>query len=239
MTTTDGSVRMAKVLVDVYNRYGIDAVIQTAIEVLYNSGTAGNSAGLINGEICEVVLMLITKDYIKSRRVLAECYQSLVLPDPKSGDMSRRLENDMVLLSEGFLATAECKSYRGNLVIRDECKITRKNGCGADVFKQCQSHLRSLKQIAEVGALSGVGAKPPLVSFCFIFSDGTIKDSRDEYYRRQLPIVTVKNIYGFYDNLFAKLGTRKAYDFKKMRDLLGKFNCSRSEHEAHRAYVGY
>lgn len=235
----DNSIEMTKRIVNAYNNYGIDTAISIGIEILEKSAKAGSLRGKLNGEICEVILMLITKDYIKKHNLNAQCYQSMVLKDPRSGDENRVVENDMILIHNGFVATAECKSYMGDLQIVNPCTIKRSNGKNADVYKQSQIHLRSLKTHCEIFAKSGVGAKPPIVSFCFIFSKGTIKDCRSDSEKQLLPVVTVKTINKFYDNLFGVFKNKDSYNYSKMKTFFDKMNCSKKTHIMHKKYVGY
>lgn len=240
MATTSKSVAISKKLYDCYKKYGMKAAIQIAVEILdLGPKIAGDTAPMLNGEICETLLMIYTKDYIKRKGYKAKNYQSLVLSDPKSGDEGRVLENDMIIAMPGAIVTAECKSYKGALSILPPCTLHRSKGNDADVFKQTQSHLRSLKQYAEAFALPGVGGNVPLVSFCFVFSDGSIKDTREQSMRARLPVITLRNIERYYDSLFKKFEGKAAYDYTKMIDTFDKLNGSITAHNMHRSYVNY
>lgn len=240
MATNSASITVARELYRVYRECGVDAMVQVGIELLYcGKDVLGDKAGLLNGDVCEAVLMIMTKAYIERTGVTAKNYQSLVLADPKSGQVDRVLENDMILASPGVLVTAECKSYRGNLHIVDKCTLHRTSGKDADVYKQSQSHLRSLKQYAEHFAKGGQGPNPPMLAFCFVFSDGTISEERSREDQARLPVVTVKTLEGYYDNVFRTFGGKIAYDYPRMIGMFDKLNNSIVIHEKHRKYVGY
>lgn len=188
-----------------------------------------------NGEVCEVVLAVLTDNYFTKKRIEGSVFQSVVLFDKDQGRKSDfRTELDFVTLTPGVCLTGECKSFVGDITVTGECTLTR-GDLVADVARQSKLHAQHLRKYL-VSLTSET--QPPLGMFCFLFSNGRVVDNRTQQWKAQLPVLTAGSLYAYYDRIFGRY-SRGVYDYERAKAIFLRSQNSEALHRQHRSFVGY
>ena len=227
-------------LINVYNTHGVKAFLDVCANLLsVKESSDFNKKMQVNGEVCEVVLTVLTKRYLQHRGITSQCIHSLVLKDLHHKDSDFRTEIDFTIVSPFVCVTGECKSFAGDITIKDKCTLSRST-MNADVAKQINLHSKTLTPYLESLALpnsKGV-PRPPLEAFCFLYSNGRVQDMRSKASRVEFPVVTIKNLYAYYDSVFGKHTTRMC-DYSKSCNVFMKMANSLSLRREHQKYLNY
>lgn len=231
--------KLDRKLIAVYDKYGVKTFVDVCAEMLnIKDNEDWEKKKKVNGEVCELVVRVLTEHYLKEKGLDGCVFHSVVLKNKKNPKSDFRTELDFTLLTPYFCATAECKSFSGQIVVTDKCTLTR-GDLVADVYRQSSVHTSALKPYLEDYVLPDAGVStPPLAQFCFLYSNGELSDKRTVYAKGELPIITIKNLFRYYDTLFK--GYRKeVYDVKKAAKKLQAMADSRVLHTQHAKYLGY
>lgn len=226
-------------LIAVYNKYGINTFLDVCSEMLNIKDKADwEKKKKSNGEVCEVVLDVLTKHYLKTRGIVGETFHSMILADRKNLQSNFRTELDFTLLTPFFCVTGECKSFVGSIEVVEECTLVR-GDMRADVAKQSWLHSKCLKQYLEDFALPNINClAPPYGMFCFLYSNSEIRDTRVTAAKQTIPITTIKSLYSYYDQLVAGY-TKKVYDYERACKTFRQMSNSQRLHDQHRKFLGY
>lgn len=237
MAKNKGEVDLDKKLIAVYNTHGVKVFLDVCAKML-DVDSHGQKKMKVNGEVCEVVLRVLSLHYLKTRKLGGNVFHSMVLNDLKNPTSPFRTELDFTLLTPTVCLTGECKSFVGDITVVGDCTLSRKD-LEADVARQTLVHARCLRSYLEKFSLPGTGlVKPPFGAFCFIYSNGALFDKRTSKAKDMIPVVTIKNLYAYYDKVFAA-SKRRVYDFEKASKAFKGFAESEKLHKEHKAYVGY
>lgn len=226
-------------LIEVYKTRGLKMFLEVCSEMLnvYDPSHSGQKK-YSNGEVCEVVLRVMTQHYLKTRRATGAGFHSMILRDRWDSKNPFRTEVDFTLLTPGVCLMAECKSFVGDIVISGDCTLTR-GSLVADVAKQSVVHGKAIKPYLKEFTLPATGiVNPPLGLFCFLYSKGTVKDTRTVEKKRIIPIISVNNLFAYYDKVLGEY-SRKVYDYERARKEFHVFSTSEQLHREHKAYLGY
>ena len=226
-------------LIAVYNKYGLKTFLEVCSEMLtVKASNAGNKKKIVNGEVCEVVLRVMTNHYLKTRGVVGKAFQSVILRDRWDAKNPFRTELDFTLITPGVCLTGECKSFVGDIVVSDGCTLTR-DTLVADVERQSKVHARAIKPYLEEFTLKDAGiATPPLGLFCFVYCKGTIADQRTKRAKQLIPIITVRNLFAYYDKVLGSY-REKVYNYDRACKTFTTFANSEKLHKEHKDYLGY
>lgn len=141
-------------------------------------------------------------------------------------------------MTPGFCVTGECKSFVGDIVVTGNCTLVRGN-LVANVERQSTLHSSVLREYLReyVCAESTLGV-PILGAFCFIYSNGTLTDKRAMSPRVKLPIVTVGNLFRYYDNLYKEY-YRRSYNYEQACSEFRRYVNNPVLEREHQQYLGY
>lgn len=226
-------------LIAVYDQYGIDQFLQVCARMLdIKDPRDWEKKRKVNGEVCEVMVDVMTQHYLRVNGLCGRTFHSMVLKDIKNRDSDFRTELDFTLLTPCFCVTGECKSFAGDVVATGDCLLTR-GDIKADVAKQSMLHARHLKRYLEQFSLPNTGvAQVPYGVFCFVFSNGVMHDKRSTKARQVIPIHTVHSLYRYYDQLFSKF-TKEVFDYGRATQVFQQAAESELLHRQHKKFVGY
>lgn len=226
-------------LIQVYEQYGLQTFMNTCAEMLnIRDKQDWEKKKKVNGEVCEVLLKVMTEDYLKRRVQCGRTFHSMILTDLDKPQSDFCTELDFTLLTPGFCVTGECKSFVGEVRATGECTLTR-DKLRADVSRQSKLHARCLKRYLEEVTKPGINrAAPPYGVFCFVFSNGVLVDLRDDKYRSAIPILTVSTLYPYYDSLFRDF-SKEVFDYTKACGVFEHAATSAELHKRHKAYNHY
>ena len=226
-------------LIRVYNTKGLAVFLEVCNEMLriYDSSDADKKKK-VNGEVCEVVLDVLTREYMNRRRYTGTTFHSMVLCDRDNPKSSFRTELDFVFLTSKFCLTGECKSFAGDVVVTDDCTLTR-GTLVAKVYDQSILHGRHLRKwLQDYFVPSDRIINPPFGLFCFVYSTGTLVDRRSKAKKAALPVLTLKTLYKYYDTVFDSY-REEVYKYDKARKQFSSFTNSAALHRQHKDFLGY
>lgn len=226
-------------LIQVYEKHGLDMFVDVCAEMLnIKDPHDWEKKKKVNGEVCECVIRVMTEDYLRRRGIKGGVFHSLVLKNLSNPKSDFRTELDFTLLTPYFCVTAECKSFVGQITVTGDCILQRDN-LTADVGRQTKVHVNALRPYLEKYALPNKGmVAPPLFPVCFLYSNGTLQDKRGGQQRSAIPILTIGNLFRYYDALTGKC-SREVYDVKAASKAFQAMADSRVLHIQHANYVGY
>lgn len=244
MAKNTGERQFDKKLIAVYDKYGLNKFLDVSASLLNIKDTAnGPKKGRVNGELCEVVLRVMTEHYLRERKIKGQVFHSLVLANKEYQRSDFRTELDFTLLTPFVCITAECKSFSGELTATDKCLLTRDpgrlKGLSADVARQTNIHTTTLLPYLQEYVRGGAQvSRPPLYPFCFLYSNGALNDTRDKSARSALPILNIMTLFKYYDMIFKKC-TREVYNVQKAAKVFQRMADSEILHIQHANYLGY
>lgn len=226
-------------LLKVYEQHGLKMFIDVCSELLNVKDRENWEKKMrVNGEVCECVLRVMTEHYLREHRIEGYVFHSLVLKNKNAPKSEFRTELDFTLMTPFFCATAECKSFSGQILVTDRCTLNR-DKLVADVARQTGVHVKALIPYLQDYVVGGAGiATPPLKAFCFLYSNGVVTDRRVLTDRQALPVLLLSTLYKYYGSLFQSF-RREVYDVKAAAKTFQKMADSRVLHIQHANYVGY
>ncbi len=231
--------KLDKRLIEVYETRGLNMFIDVCSEMLNIKDRADwEKKKRVNGEVCELVLRVMTEDYLARKGLEGYVFHSVVLKNLRNPKSEFRTELDFTLLTPCFCLTGECKSFSGQIVITGNCTLQR-DSLVADVDRQSTVHLNALRPYLQEYMKAGLGVpEPPVAPFCFLYSNGALADRRTPQAKRALPVLTIGTLFRYYDALFSKC-QREVYDVKKAAKKFQALADSRILHIQHANYLGY
>lgn len=226
-------------LIAVYTKYGLDTFLDVCSKMLDIKDTSNvDKKKKSNGEVCEVVLRVLTEHYLKTKGIKGSVHHSMILNDLSNPRSDFLTELDFTVLTPYICLSGECKSFAGDLIIASECTLTR-GELVADVARQSKLHGKCLKQYLERYTKANAGlSSPPFGLFCFVYSNGTITDNRTKKAQSTIPVLTIKTLYSYYDHIFGTY-RRNIFEYEKAQAEFKRRTLSAELHEAHKRYLGY
>lgn len=223
-------------LLEVYKENGLDLFLDVAQEMLKIQDKHNiDKKKKVNGGVCEIVLRVMTEDYLRKKRITGFTTRSLVLKDPTE-DTNFRTELDFCLFTKNLTLCGECKSFYGDKVVTDKCTLSVEARLSADIYRQQTVHVKALQK--HLRMFIRHKDKMPLRAFCFVFANGTITDRRSNIYKEILPVLTADTLYSYYDAMFAQY-VSESYQYTKMKRFFDIISCSDKLHAQHKEYLGY
>ena len=226
-------------LIDVYDSHGLKTFINVCSEMLnVRDKKHWEKKKKVNGEVCEVVLRVMTEHYLVKRGIQGRVFHSLVLGNRSNPSSSFRTELDFTLLTPTVCLTGECKSYVGHIVVTDKCTLQR-DTLVSDVARQSTVHVNALRPYLEAYTLEGAGVPVvPLIPFCFLYCNGQLEDRRSRSVAAQLPVLTLQSLFKYYDNVFNRFRT-EVYNVQEASKTFQAMADSEILHIQHARYLGY
>lgn len=176
----------------------------------------------VHGEICEALLEVLLLDYINRNNLQNRWFieKGMVLKDLNSNNKNFYTELDLTLFTPGKIVLFECKSYAGDKKICDECTIVRT--CGEfDVYKQNLNHMKVLNSNIKT-CFNGKSNAYKMV--LFNFSLGTIKDLREEQWKKRMPIIDIDNLDDFLNVVAKQPSVWDVHKLKKICNIIMEKN---------------
>lgn len=226
---------MRQKMLEVYNKNGKEYMIVLANKLLASSVHKNNKnfKALTHGEIAETLLEILILDYMKRNNITDWIIKrGLILKDATNPNSDFLTELDLTLFTPSTIVLFECKSYGGTIEVFKKGAVYREGKQIADVFSQNMIHKNTLNTNIEVASIG----KPSYKITYFHFALGTIKDKRDDKYKRLMPIIKVKTLNTFLDNI--KNSEKESWNMQKISrilDIICKNNSRRIN--AHLNYV--
>lgn len=228
---------LEKKLFGVYHQYGMDVFLRVCTEMLgIKDSDNWDKKRHINGEVCEVVLTVITENYFSTHGVKSKGFRSLIFEDYDHRERDFCTEVDFLALTPGVALVGECKSFAGDVIVTDRCTLNRAD-FKADVAQQCDVHAKAMQKYLRDVSIGGDHV-PPFGMFCFVYSRGTLVDKRNKEDKQRIPVLTLDNIEDYLGRV-VKQYTQEEYDFEKARAFFKQNSESKELHDKHRAYLGY
>lgn len=231
-------------LISVYNQQGLKMFCQVCASMLNIRDNDNFQKKMkVNGEVCEVLLRVITEHYLKTHGIPGSVFHSLVLPNKYHPERDFRTEIDFTCLTPYVCVIAECKSFVGQITVSDECKLTRhskKYGVlESDVGRQTDIHASTIDPYLREYVRPNMGLpEPPLQTICFMFCNGEIQDRRTHTAQNDIPVLVGSSIFSYYDLLFKRF-RKEVYDVQKAEKTFQAMADSRALHIQHASYLGY
>lgn len=230
--------KLEEFLEDAYKKRGEQFVYETCSELLKIKDRSSKKP-IVNGEVCETLLLFLTKTYIRERGLCGNYVRGLVLKDPMNPKSDYRTEIDFVFYTPQLLFCFECKSYAGHKVITD--KGTLNNGrYSCDIYSQNSTHAKMLhrnlypfkkaKYQTQERYFIAMGA--------FLFSQGDVNDQRSAQDKRILPILTQETLFSYYDAMLSK-SKNVIWDYEKVDIFLQRIAGNKQLRKEHREYLQY
>lgn len=229
-----------QVLVQYYNKFGLEKTVATARDMLKASNKHRNLENFtseVHGELCETVLEIMLRDMMISNPDLTKNWfirKSLVLKDPESPVSDFRTELDVVLFTPVCIFVFECKSYQGSKTLTGQGVLTCK-GKDFDVFSQQQLHKEVIaKNFGKF--ITERGVKTVFDTSLFDFSEGDMIDLRDAKAKEQLPYLNVNTLMQYV--ICQTKNKPVVFDWKILKQAVKRIDCLQVElHEEHLKYI--
>ncbi len=226
---------LEKKLRDIYSTKGIQFVYEVCRSMLSIKDNTGKKR-TVNGNICEILLCLMTEEYISKKKIDGFIVRSLVLKDPTKPNSDFRTEIDFLLCTKSLVFCTECKSYVGNKRITDKFTLHTQSR-EFDVFSQNQIHVETLyKNIRSAKLVHN--NKFNIAMSAFLFSNGDISDERNIQYKRIMPAITQNNLYQFYNSFF-EYPCSDVWDIIKLKKITSTILGNKNLRIEHKNYLGY
>ena len=177
------------------------------IKVARNILKSSNSNPMIRGELCEVILEVLLREFIKKNNLKKEGWflvRGLILNDPDNPNSEYLTELDLTLFTPKLIYAFECKSYKGQKMLKDKCTIYLKHGNNYvkkfDVYDQHKKHFVCLHKHLYTNLITvGKDTKPYKLAM-FNFSDGDLIDCREDKYKKIFPSLNESTITSLFKN---------------------------------------
>ena len=219
----------------VYKTKGIEFVYEVCKNMLSIKDNSGKKR-TVNGNICEILLCLMTEEYISKKNINGFIVRSLILKDPKKTSSDFRTEIDFLFCTSSIIFCTECKSYVGDKRITDEFTLHTQNK-EFNVFNQNKIHVETLYKNILPTKLKRTD-KLNIAMSGFLFSNGDITDVREEKYKKIMPVITQSNLYQFY-NSFLTRPTENVWDLAKLKRFIDTVLSNKQLRAEHKNYLGY
>lgn len=221
--------RTRKLILAVYEQYGISAAFEKARAILKQCEdtkypVAKRSA--IKGELAEVVLEVFCAHL---QKILPQCIISKGLCIYKQGDKRVTTEMDLVLFTPFCTYMFECKSYSGKKTLTDKCFL--KSRSSKDVYGQSRMHLDILWPYISpymVKLPKYPAGNPPVQMILFELSSGDIDDQREPRYKELFPCLTLDTLLDWAQKEFGRKRV-VLYDLARMEPVLRKLDAESAE----------
>lgn len=230
--------KLEQLLYEAYEKRGINFVYETCSELL-NIKDSSQKKPKVNGDVCETLLVFLTKKYIEERQLTGNFVRSLVLRDPDRPKSPFRTEIDFLFYTPKIIFCIECKSYFGKKIITDKCTLD--NGrYSCDIYKQNVLHTEVLHRniISLKYPKYRNNNKFNITMGTFFFANGDILDKRDNTFKSILPVLTQNNLFFYYDTMLSKC-TDIIWDYPKIDSFLQTIAKSEKLHNEHKEYLRY
>ena len=230
--------QLEEIMERVYKRRGMPFVYEACSELLKIKDSSAKKP-LVNGDVCETLLVFLTRNYIRDRGIKGDCVRGLVLKDPKEHKGSFRTEVDFVFYTPQIIFCIECKSYSGHKTITDKCTLD--NGrYTCDIYAQNTLHAKILhRNLFPFKRRTYQSEDKMHMAMCaFFFANGDVEDLRGQREKAVLPIVTQENLYSFYD-YFLRNNTQEVWDFNKVNRFLKRLEGDEKLRDEHKKYLHY
>lgn len=214
-----------KAVFDVFEHSGIEAADAKIKDLLIqceqgSSAVSVRDRSTIKGELSEISLechILFWMQHIK-QLIAAKglCMKSMV--------SNATAEIDMLLATPCRVYLFECKSFKGKKTLSKECFL-QGTSSSKDVYEQSRYHLKVLEQhISEFRIPSQSKLSPYQLILFELSSDGII-DTREEKWKKNIPVLTADTFDAWLVNEFRQT-TEVRWDLvglsKKLRELDSK-----------------
>lgn len=220
---------------EVYKSKGIQFVYEVCRSMLSIKDNTGKKR-TVNGNICEILLCLMTEEYLSKKHIDGFIARSVILKDPKKPSSDFRTEIDFLFCTSQVIFCTECKSYVGEKRITDKFTL-HTNSREFDVYKQNQIHVETLYKNISFAKLKQTD-KYNIAMSGFLFSNGDITDTREEQYKRIMPAITQDNLYPFYNAVLSS-NKSKVWDLAKLKKLISTILQNKNLRTEHKNYLGY
>jgi hypothetical protein len=168
-------------------------------ELLKSKAYVKGSA-VVLGEICEVVLKILTIEYIRTRGLTNwSIHQGLILPDVETCSSRFLTELDFVVISPQQVYLYECKGYKGDKVIEGKGELTRDKGKGFNIFEQHRKHAKVFMKAFNPFIKKNVEVDNAYTLPIFSYSQGSLIDKRTDVWKSIMPVVQSEDIFALYD----------------------------------------
>ena len=193
---------------DFYDEHGIENTMDLCNELLGSNKyrDTENFYAYTQGELCEIVLELLVKEYIEDNNLenIWIPVKSLVVRDidyygENSKDGDYFTEIDFVIFTPYKILAFECKNYSGEKIITDRCTVNIEGRKPKDVFRQHFGHAKALEETFRPMKSGGEDIADIKLAY-FNFSKGSITDEREKRDRKIMPIIGTDNLYKFLDS---------------------------------------
>lgn len=231
--------KLDKRLIEVYDQHGLNMFLDVCSEMLnIRDKQDWEKKKKANGEVCEVVLRVLTEHYLVKHIRQGYVFHSVVLSNPRNPQSSFRTELDFTLITPSICLTGECKSFVGHIRVTGDCTLQRDN-LVADVNRQTAVHVNALKPYLEQYLRAGTGVvQPPVLPFCFLYCNGELEDRRTRAAMSALPVLTIQSLFKYYNTVFDHY-RKEVYDVEKAAKAFKAMADSRILHIQHANYLGY
>lgn len=226
---------LEKKLREVYNTKGLQFVYEVCRSMLSIKDNTGKKR-TVNGNVCEILLCLMTEEYLSKKNIDGFIARSVILKDPKKPSSDFRTEIDFLFCTKQVIFCTECKSYVGEKRITDKFTL-HTNNREFDVYKQNQIHVETLYKNISSTKLKQTD-KFNIAMSGFLFSNGDIIDEREKQYKSVMPAITQNNLYQFYNAILSS-NTSNVWDLSKLKKLISTILNNKNLRAEHKNYLGY
>lgn len=193
----DRNEKLRRRILELYESRGLKIAVEKCDELLKDSGRGSaklseeerrRALAEFRGELAEVVLEVIVRDYVKNNK--GSFYiKNLVVP--KIEDPTHFNELDLTLFTEGMVFLFECKSYNVDKVLTGDCTIEMEGRDSQDIYKQNFAHLKTFHEhLKSFKKSTGIGYK--LIFFDYSLDKYSVTDKRGDKEKSKM-ILTNKN----------------------------------------------
>lgn len=200
-----------EILLPIYKEKGIEYTMELC-DLLQKEATdkkvpiGKEKLSMIRGKLCEVVLEILVLEYIRKNNLKDWfCIPSLYLRDVFTKNTAFYSEVDLVIFTPSRLMLFECKNYGGEKTFVDQGTIKRAGiRHDANVYDQHEKHLEAFVSIFE--PFKDKKVNNGYFMGYFNYSSGSLKDVREDKWKKAFPVVDRDNLYSYLDK--AKESTR-------------------------------
>lgn len=203
-----------------YNYFNKEKSLSKLIVTARGMLSSSSSTPQIRGEICETVLSIMLEEYIKRYNLSDKWHLSkgLILKDRLNPNSDYSTELDLTLFTAETIYCFECKSYRGEKILKDKGKLyiryKGKDNFQIDIYEQHKKHFYALIKYLKDYQIKGVENGKPVKIVIFNFSEGDLIDERDMRYRKLFPVVDESQVYKLFKYHF---DAPKFWDMNRLR----------------------
>lgn len=197
---------------------------------------------LIRGEVCEVVLEVILSEFISRNNLRSQGWfliRGLILGDAVNKTSDYLTELDLTLFTPRMIYVFECKSYRGEKILKDKgslyVKEKNKEVFKLDVFDQNKKHSMALLKHVIPHLLNRGTSNKLIKMVMFDFSVGEYDDQREPTYKKIFPLMDDKTVLGLFKTYKSK---EDCWDVKGLETLMNSLSENKTEKtKQHLTYV--